>query len=249
MYYTAPCLAFLPFDFQIQYSSFNLRVLYTSSFPSSFSLTSSSSSNVFRSLLSLRRPCSCFRHLTSSMHRPYPPTPFISVSASNSLNIRKQNLIHPLNHPSHCAIPSSRQQLRFCFANRSLSITTHCTLHMCHFAHCRLSCISTPVFCSPRYAPVSSLSFFAISARSFAKTSPSVILDCAGYENRRNGLSEEVICQPTVDNQQSIQPQPSQFVTRCQATGNVPHIDKLPCTIRTYIHPPWRLNIPQWTMF
>jgi len=72
-----PCLAFLPFDFQIQYSSFNLRVLYTSSFPSSFPLTSSSSYNVFRSLLSLRRPCPCFRHLTSSMHRPYPPTPFI----------------------------------------------------------------------------------------------------------------------------------------------------------------------------
>ena len=57
-------------------------------------------------------------------------------------------------------------------------------------------------------------------------------------ENRRNGLSEEVICQPTVDSQQSIQPQPSQFVTRCQATGSVLHIDKMPCTIRTYLHPP-----------
>lgn len=184
MYYTAPSLpcfpASRPLRFQIRYSSFNLRVLYTSSFPS-FSLTSSSSSNVSLSPLSVVLVLAFVTSLHPCIVHTLQLHSYSGLSALNSLNIRKQNLIHPLNHPSHCAIPSSRQQLRFCFANRSLSITTHCTLHMCHFAHCRLSCISTPVFCSPRYPPVSSLSFFAISARSFAKTSPSVILDCAGY--------------------------------------------------------------------
>jgi len=81
---------------------------------------------------------------------------YSGFSASNSLNIRKQNLNHPLNHPSHCAISSSRQQLRFCFANRSLSITT--TVHP--------TCVTLPIADFLVYPPC--FLFSTLSSSQFA---------------------------------------------------------------------------------
>jgi len=98
------------------------------------------------SLLSLCRPCSCFRHLTSSMHRPYPPTPFIfgflclqliKYSQAKSQSSTQSSI--PL---CHFLISSATT---FLLCKSFLIYHHHCTPHMCHFAHCRLSCIS-PLF-------------------------------------------------------------------------------------------------------
>jgi len=223
VYYTAPSLpcfpASRPLRFQIRYSSFNLRVLYTSSFPS-FSLTSSSSSNVSLSPLSVVLVLAFVTSLHPCIVHTLQLHSYSGLSALNSLNIRKQNLIHPLNHPSHCAIPSSRQQLRFCFANRPLSITI--TVHS--------TCVTLPIADFLVYPPCflfstlssSQFAFLFRHLRSFLCEDQPVrysglrrIRKTEGMDHRRRSFANQRLI---VNSRYNLSPPKSLHVAKLQAT-------------------------------